>query len=249
MSRSSRWLVAAGVIAFLLVIVANVPASFAARWLPAGASVQSLSGTVWNGQARILRVAGIEIEKLTWRLHPLPLIAGRVSAAVEATRPGSEARAEVVAGRGRRLEARHLFAEFDAAALTGRALPAGWAGPVRLRFERIVVENGWLSAIRGSIETGQLSGPSNVQAYLGSYRLDFGDDATASPGVVVGHFRDTGGPSEISGTLRLTPDRRAVLSGWVRARPGAPPAVVQDIASLPQSDPQGRRLFSFETSF
>jgi hypothetical protein len=139
--------------------------------------------------------------------------------------------------------------QIDAAALAGRALPTGWAGPVQVHLEELIVEQGWITAIRGTADTGTLTGPPKVQPYLGSYRLEFGNDAIAAPGEVVGHFRDAGGPIEISGELRLYRDHRAVVSGWVRARPGAPQAVVDEIARLPESDPQGRRRFSIENSF
>jgi len=249
MSRSGKWLVAAGVLAFLLVVIGNIPASLAANWMPQGVTVASLSGTVWQGEARSVQVAGVEVEKIDWRLHPLALIGGQIAAQVEATNQSDRASAELVLGRDGHIEAQALAAELDAASLAGHGLPAGWSGPLRLRFEHIVLEGGWIAAIRGAVESGTLTGPQKVQPYLGSYRLEFGPDATATPGEVVGHFSDLGGPSEISGTLKLTRDRRAVLSGWVRARPGAPQSVSEDIAKLPQSDPQGRRLFSIESNF
>jgi len=112
-----------------------------------------------------------------------------------------------------------------------------------------VIEGGWVARLRGSAESGTLTGPPAVQPYLGSYRLTFDADADAITGEVLGHFRDTGGPVEISGEARLYRDRRAVVSGWVRARAGAPPGVVADIAKLPETDPQGRRRFSIENSF
>ncbi|MGH8314020.1 MAG: hypothetical protein ACRETU_02580, partial [Steroidobacterales bacterium] len=74
-------------------------------------------------------------------------------------------------------------------------------------------------------------------------------EASRAPGEILGNFQDTGGPIEISGEVRLYQDRRAVISGWVRARPSAPPGVIADIASLPEVDPQGRRRFSIENTF
>jgi hypothetical protein len=250
MARGGKWLLAAGVIAFLLVIVANVPASLVGRWLPTGLTVGTLSGTVWHGEAQSMRAAGIDVERLTWRLQPLALIGGRISAHVDVVNRTDRAAADITIGRGGRVAARALDADFDAAAIAGRALPAGWAGPIRVRLDDIVIERGWITAISGTAESGSLTGPSNVQPYLGSYHLEFGRDATTNPNELLGHFHDLGGPIEISGTIRLSRDRRAVLSGWVRARPGAAPEVRSDIESkLLQSDPQGRRLFSVENNF
>ena len=249
MRRSSKWLLAAGAFAFILIVIGNLPASLASGWLPANVSVGTLGGTLWHGEAIAVRVNGIDVERLGWRLHPLPLLSGRFAARIEATTASDRISAEIVIDRAGRLEARTVEARVDTASLAGRALPTGWAGPVEVHLEELIVEQGWITAIRGSAESGTLTGPPKIQPYLGSYRLVFGNDAIGAPGEIVGHFRDSGGPVEISGDVRLYRDRRAVVSGWVRARPAAPQAVIDDIARLPEVDPQGRRRFSIENSF
>jgi hypothetical protein len=249
MRRGAKWLLAAGVFAFLLVIVANLPATLAQRWLPPAIAVGSLGGTLWHGEALSVRAAGLDIERLEWRLRPLALFGGRIVAHIDATSAPDRVSAEITLDRQGRLEARALEAHVDAASLAGRALPTGWAGPVKIQLDELIVEQGWVAAIHGTAESGALTGPPKVQPYLGSYRLEFGADASATPGELAGHFRDLGGPIEITGDVRLYRDRRAVVSGWVRARPGAQQVVIDDIARLPEADPQGRRRFSIENSF
>jgi hypothetical protein len=245
---SSKWLVAAGALAFLIVIVANLPATLASRWLPPALTIGSLGGTLWHGEALAVRVNGVDIERLEWRLQPFALFGGRVSAHVEAVNGADHASAKVTVAKGR-VDARDLDADLDAATLAGRALPTGWAGPIRIRLDELVLEQGWIGSIRGTAQSGVLTGPPNVQPYLGSYQLVYGPNANATAGELVGQFHDLGGPLEISGDVRLYRERRAVVSGWVRVRPGAPQVVVDDIARLPQSDPQGRRQFSVENNF
>jgi hypothetical protein len=249
MRRSSKWLLAAGVLAFVLIVVANVPASLAQRWIPSNIRVGSLNGTLWHGEAMSVQTGTVDIERLEWRLHPVSLLAGKFAARIEATTAPDRLTAEITVNRAGLIEAHGVDAQLDAASFAGRALPTGWSGPVNVHLEELVVEKRWISRIRGTAESGTLSGPPGVQPYLGSYRLVFGDDANAAPEELRGHFQDTGGPIEISGEVHLYRDRRAVVSGWVRARSNAPQAVVDDIAKLPESDPQGRRRFSIENSF
>ena len=248
MSRGARWLIALCVLVFVAVVGANLPASLVNRWLPSTVSVGSLSGTLWHGEALAVRAAGIDVERVEWHLHPLGLLAGRVSAQVEATQAADQLSADVILS-GDRIEAHGVDANIDVATLAGRMLPAGWAGLARLKFDEIVFAGNWITSIRGTAESGTLTGPADVQPYLGSYHLQFDRDAVAKPDVVVGHFRDVSGPIDISGDVELYRARRAVVTGWVRARPTAAPQVVADIAKLPEIDPQGRRRFSIENNY
>ncbi len=249
MRRSTKWLMVAVIAAFLGIVIARLPATLAARWLPATIHVAALEGTLWHGQAVGVQAGAFDIERIEWRLHPMTLLGGRFGAHIEAANAADQLTADLVMERSGRIEARAVEGRMNAATFAGRALPIGWSGPVTLHFSELVVEDGWVTQVRGNAQSGTLTGPPAVQPYLGSYRLSFDTDASATPGELVGHFRDAGGPIEISGDARLYRDRRAVVSGWVRARPGAPPGVIADIAKLPEVDPQGRRRFSIENSF
>ncbi len=248
MSRGTKWLIAICLLVFIAILVANLPASLAARWIPPTVSFGSLNGTLWHGEADAVRVAGLDIERIEWQLHPLALLTGRLSAQVEATGAGDHLSANVALA-GDRIEAHGIDASIDVAKLAGHVLPAGWAGPARLKFDEIVFAGNWIASIRGSAESGTLTGPAEVQPYLGSYHLQFDQDAVAMPDVFVGHFRNLSGPIDISGDVKIYRARRAVVTGWVRARPGAAPVVVADIAKLSEVDPQGRRRFSIENNY
>ena len=249
MRRSTKWLFAAGLVAFLLIVVTQIPASMAAHWLPANLQVGSLGGTLWHGEALGVHAQAFDIERVEWRLRPLSLFAGRFSASIAATNGADLITGEVTVDRSGRIEAHDVEAKIDVASLAGRTLPSGWGGPATLHLEELTIAGGWIASIVGTAESGTLTGPPHDQPYLGSYRVTFGKEASRAPGEILGNFRDTGGPIEISGEVRLYQDRRAVISGWVRARASAPPGVIADIASLPEVDPQGRRRFSVENTF
>lgn len=249
MRRSTKWLIAAGFVAFLAILALNVPASIIARWLPQNVEIGSLGGSLWHGEALGVRAAGFDVERVEWRLHPLALFSGAISAAIEATNGADHIAGDLLLERSGRLEARGAEAQLDIASLAGRALPRGWSGPATLHLEEAVFADGKILSLVGVAESGRLHGPPQDEPYLGSYRVTFDRNSSRVPGELSGRFTDTSGPIEITGDVTLYADRRSVISGWVRARPSAPPSVVADIARLPEVDPQGRRRFSIENSF
>lgn len=249
MRRSTKWLLAAGSVAFLCIVLANIPASFIARWIPPAVEISSLGGTLWHGEALGVHSGGFDVERVEWHLHPGALLRGSVSARIDATNAADWINGELTLEGSGRLLARGLEAQIDVASLAGRTLPTGWSGPATLHLEEITIEQGWIASIVGVAESGALQGPPKDQPYLGSYRVTFDRGAGSVPGELRGRFADTGGPIEITGDVTLYRDRRAVISGWVRPRASAPPDVAADIAKLPEVDPQGRRRFSIENSF
>lgn len=88
MKRPSRrvagYLVLA-VCSFVVFFIAGLPAQLGYRMLvqPAQRGVvqlDGLQGTLWHGQANRARIANLNLGKLEWDVHPLPLLTGRVSA-------------------------------------------------------------------------------------------------------------------------------------------------------------------------
>jgi hypothetical protein len=65
----------------------------------------------------------------------------------------------------------------------------------------------------------------------------------APGGEPVGKLRDLDGPLAVEGTMRLTRQPGFDLQGEVTARPGAPPALINNIRFLGSPDALGRRPF------
>src|SRR5512140_2299898 len=84
-------LVAIGLVAYGVVLVATMPARFVAAQIesrePGVLRVHEAHGTVWHGAARVevaLGPAWLPIESLAWRLVPRELLSGRLAFAVDA---------------------------------------------------------------------------------------------------------------------------------------------------------------------
>ena len=66
--------VAAGVAAFLVCLVAMMPAQQLASRLPAGVELGGVDGTIWSGKARSLAVNGRALGALDWSCRPWRLL-------------------------------------------------------------------------------------------------------------------------------------------------------------------------------
>src|SRR5579863_3043079 len=62
------------VAAVLVVVVAALPASLIARFLPPGVRVEDFSGTIWHGSAGRITAGGRPAGAAEWHLHPLALL-------------------------------------------------------------------------------------------------------------------------------------------------------------------------------
>jgi general secretion pathway protein N len=97
-----RALAIAGVIAYVLFLVALIPASFVAERVTAATggrvAIANAGGTLWNGAARVrLTLAGgwLDLDNVEWHFAPLELGVGRLAFDTSATAQGIDAKARV----------------------------------------------------------------------------------------------------------------------------------------------------------
>ena len=96
---------ARGVAAYVVFLVAGVPASFVAARLsaalPGRVTLSDTRGTLWAGSAHAQVVAHggpVFLDRLEWRLQPSRLAAGRLAFDVRAMARGLDARLQVARG-------------------------------------------------------------------------------------------------------------------------------------------------------
>lgn len=236
------------VAAALTVAIVALPASFLGRFLPPGAQIEDFSGTVWHGSAGSITLAGHPAGGLEWRLHPLALLRMHIDADVRWVRRSVVLEGRVSASRG-------ALTLSDAAGggpledLSDLGLPLGWRGLIGVHLREAGVQ--WSNSnlqLRSAVGELSLKGASAAQfadgADLGDYTLRFANPALAAGAEAVGVLKDEGGPLDLQATIQVAlAERRATLSGTVRARPGAPPALqhlIDDLGVLHARDAQGR---------
>lgn len=237
-------LVALGIGAFLILALTTLPARVVLGRLDTDVvRIAGVQGTLWNGRAEVLQVAGIHLGSVNWKVHILPLFTARLSADVKVTRTDGFAEGRVMLS-ARAVSLGELSASLPLAMLPSHVNPGAWVGTANARFEELVLRDGWPVTATGSLELHDLTGPSARPANVGSYRVVFPAAAERGADVLAGDVSDLGGPLQITATVQLQADRSYSLEGLVAAKPETPPDVARALQFLGPADAQGRREFS-----
>ncbi len=244
MTRRSLW-IAAGSAAFLVCLVAMVPASQLARRLPAPIVLQGAGGTIWSGHASGLLVHGTALGPIEWSCRPWRLLLLEWSCRLRLRPPGGEIAADVAAGLDGETRAENLNGRLPASAFEGVATPRGWTGLVELDIERLRLIGQRPVEVHGLVTVRGLKAPGPNGQLLGDFELVAGEGAVGT-GTMSGRLRDLGGPLRVRGALELRPDGSYLLSGEVAPGPGAGPAIFDTLAFLGPPDTLGRRPFTIE---
>jgi general secretion pathway protein N len=237
---------AAGVAAFLVVLIFRFPAKWGAALLPENVSCSQLGGTVWNGTCLGLVVQGMPAGDVKWDLHALRLFTGKLGLDLAMVRGPASVQGDVSLGFSGAVSARDVKARLPLDATLLPWVPPGMQGTASADLASLKVEGKIVSAIEGIVEVrGLQQGPGSA---LGDYRLTFPPgQGGAEP---VGQLTDLGsGPLTVAGTLKLTREPGYVIEGLVAAKPGAPEQMTRQLQYLGAPDAQGRRPFSLAGTY
>jgi general secretion pathway protein N len=217
-------LLALGAIAYAAFLVATLPAAVVAPRLAAAtggqARLANVTGTVWNGSARLsitARGLALALDEVRWRFLPSRLAAGRVAFAVEA-RLGS-LRGEAQASRtplAWRVD--ELRASGDASALAAvLPLAASWqpAGTLSLEAPSMTWDGERVAGSATAEWRDAALALSSVRP-LGSWRAQ----ANAEGAAIKFSLATLKGPLRLSGNGTAPLAGRVAFSGEARAEPG-----------------------------
>ncbi len=87
-----------GLVAFVVSLIATMPAHFTGRYLPPDIRASGLEGTLWQGQAHRLRIRGFNLGEVTWEIRPHALLLGRIQADVSMRRSDLQGHGRVARG-------------------------------------------------------------------------------------------------------------------------------------------------------
>ena len=242
-SRSHWPLVLIGLAAVAAAIVAALPASIAARFLPPMVVAEDFSGSLWHGSAGRITVNGRDAGALEWRLHPVALLGMALSADLHWVKVGFVIDAAVKIDR-QGFAAHDIKGGGPIEDLRGLGVAAGWHGSADVHLDALQGTFTQPLAAAGDIRVSNLAAAQVADGVdLGGYDLQF-TQAPAADGTLSAQLADTGGPLEVQTAIHYSAkEQTATLSGTVRERPGAPPALVSQLQNLSQlrgRDREGR---------
>ncbi|HEY6645465.1 type II secretion system protein N [Povalibacter sp.] len=235
-------LVALGIAAYIVFALVTLPARVITSRLPPDIVIAGAEGTAWNGRAPVVIVGGANVGSITWKLHALPLLALKLQADVKVTRSQGFLQGTVSVSGSRDVSLTGFSGSLPLDSLPAHAVPGGWTGTVNAKLARLDLQDGWPVRADGTLEVLDLVGPARKPAPLGSYKIIFPPEPTGNE--LVGALADMGGPLEIAGNVRLSPDRSYLVEGSVAARPEASRSMADSLQILGTPDAQGRRPFS-----
>ena len=243
-SRRYWPIVLIGLAAVLAVIIASLPASIIARFLPPVVRAEDFSGSIWHGSAGKISVAEHDAGALEWRLHPAALLGLQVSTDVHWVKVGFVVDAAVKIDR-LGLTARDVKGGGPIEDLRDFGVASGWRGTAGINLSEL--KSDWVKPLAavGDIQVSNLASAQIGQgADLGGYDLRLAEGAIGADGSVTAQLTDTGGPLDAKAVIRYSaPERTGLLTGTLRARADAPPALIEQLDSIVQlrgRDPQGR---------
>jgi len=83
--RIRIWHIAVFVVLLIGFALASAPAAFVASFAPPELTYARAQGSVWNGRLEDVRIRGLQIVTLGWRISPFDLLQGRVIAPLQLT--------------------------------------------------------------------------------------------------------------------------------------------------------------------
>jgi general secretion pathway protein N len=242
---SAKRLIAVGVAALVLGLVATFPARIAYQWFaPDELALSGISGSIWNGAATQGSAGGLYLSELVWRFRPLSLFSLKARYAVSGRLPSGFIESNVAFGPGGRVYLDDLATAIPLAYFNPLLPMTGIEGEISVQFRRLVLADGFPIVADGTANVSGLILRALAPSALGDFRAIL----QTNDGVISAVVEDVSGVLDVTGNLVLQSDRTYSFVGQVAANANAPAAVVEQLRFLGSPDPQGRREFRFEGS-
>jgi Type II secretion system (T2SS), protein N len=238
--RAKRWpLILIGLIVLTAALIFALPASLAARFMPAQVHAEDFSGSLLHGAAGKISINARNAGALEWQIHPLALLRLAIVADVHWVKVGFLIDGTIEISPGG-------FAAHDVNGggpledLQSLGFADGWKGSAKLTFSTLKGTFSRLQAASGKIDVANISSASVAAGSdLGSYELQLGPDSIAADGSISATLNDTGGPVEAQAQIQFSPaTRTGLLSGTLKERPEAAPALRNQLSNLSQLRPR-----------
>jgi hypothetical protein len=248
--RRGIWITILAVVAFAAIVIARLPANWVVPESSKAFSCAAVDGSIWSGTCTGLTAQGSAIGDVSWNVHALRLLTGKLAANVVLTRPTGTLHGDLAVGLDNAVTARNLQAAFPLDdQLVQTMLPRNLRtlrgnATADIAFARI--DKNIVKEMQGHFEVHDLEDHDRGEiTRLGSYSLTF----PSGTGAPVGQLRDLGGPLGMDGTVTIMQDQPGLdLHTFITPRPDAAPSLVDQMQVLPR-DAQGRREFGTEMTF
>lgn len=254
LTRKSRlWI--AGIIIFIIVLVASFPAALAVRWfVPPGAGLAfgTVDGTVWSGRINSLQHRELKIASVRWSWHPFALLTGRIGSDIEVEFRGHSLRGEISRSFSGTTRLESLQGSLPLSLLEKlRMIPANSVreGALILNLESLTLESSGLAEFRLTAAEGRVAVTGLATSFMNTPLGDYEADLQTGSNSIVAAFRELDAPLRLHGSAELTPDGRYLVKGSIASRGDSPDMLVQALSMLGPPNDAGEREFEFSGKY
>lgn len=247
MKRRIVWLTLLGVGAYLLFLLATVPAQFVfARIvadMPPGLRVGAVNGTVWRGTLTDLQWQNWRIAQLDWNLRAGAFLTATLTADIDARLDKGFAEFQFEYAADDVITLRDLRAALPLQRVAGYAgLPAGMAqGDLTLQLSEAQ-----FIAMRPASLRGQVALTNLTVTWLGAQSLGDYEALIETTGEEIrASVKDLQGPVQLQAITVLLPEGTYRVEGTVAARDTGNQKLVEMLRYLGPQDAAGAHRFRF----
>lgn len=243
MIRSTRGLIALGVVTLILGLIIKLPARLAVQWFaPPEVAISDIRGSAWSGSASEASVVGLYVRDVQWEFSPLQLFTGALGYKVSATPVSGFIESSVSVGLSGALNVSDLRASLPLNLFSDVIGISGLQGNGSFQFDRLKIVDGMAVAADGTIELADLHVPIAGRESLGGYKVEFftqGDGISAS-------VEDDDGVVDLAGSLQLKADRSYEFIAEVVANSRTPEGVRRQLRFLGPANERGQQELRLE---
>ena len=251
-------LIALGLAAYLLMLLIQLPAAQAWQLAKpylgdAPVELHGLQGSVWRGSARYVVVQGHGLMQADWRLSPMALLRGRVSADLELRPPEGYLQGTLhlpLSAQGQSLKLQQWGGQIAMPWLASHIpnlpvpVPVPLTGTLGVRIDQLQLNltQGWPETLEAQLHWYQAGIVMGETLALGdlSARLALEGES------LVATLSDHGGPLRADIRASLAPNGQYLIDGHLAATGQAAPALGGWLSLLGQADAQGRHRLQWQ---
>ncbi len=204
--RSVRTLALIGGGAYLLFLIATLPARLAVGWFaPDTVTASGVEGTVWNGSASAIAAGNVQLGSTRWSSRLSSLLLARAGFRIETQYAGGTVLGNVAFGLGGSVFLDDVTGLLPLAGAE-RVIPGipPVTGRTGLSIASARLDDGWPTAIDGTVDLINVAILAPTRVDLGTFQIEF-DAASEQP--VIGQVSDVQSPLGVRGELRLAEGR------------------------------------------
>jgi len=235
-------------IAYLVFLLATIPASqtyaLAKARINLPVSLYQVSGTLWSGQAKSIQINDLQIETVSWSIHPLQLLLGRIEATLSTD--NTQMAGEVTLGTtllgNHYLQSNNFSLPVSTVQNQLPKTPVALAGELQIhRLEARINEQG-IQSIESELQWRKAAIGSNSDITIGDFALNL----TTEDDIITGIMKDNGGPIQASGKLTLKRDGHYDIEMKLMVRDKTRNDLQVALRSLGRADASGQTIIRYK---